>query len=276
MALGNVTSAGQETIIPRFPTLPVTVIGKVGGYYGEWNENTHNLYEEIPCLGVLAEQLMAAQNKDVRHYESNVAPEGLTANSNLLGYYPLTYRKNGAISTMEGCGVTTELFMEDVHNTALNLNVVTRISGILAKSAKGFQMVRTSFELADMTGSRAQLIQTIPAHYTRGGRCVNADNEPSSLDRETVTSYGIATAFGFQGLKENDSSTELHMAVRTWCSMDYPAGKEPPAEIINNRNDRRNVTEGHLPDHFLLKRFTASSYNSSCYRSKIISLLKKT
>lgn len=47
-------------IHPVFPDLPTHRINRFDGYYGPLNADTHNLYEEIPCLGVIAEAIRQA------------------------------------------------------------------------------------------------------------------------------------------------------------------------------------------------------------------------
>lgn len=60
--IGNITASTKQHLYPQFPPLPIAVIAGHGGYYGELvtpgDDNIHNLYEELPCLGVLSEAVV--------------------------------------------------------------------------------------------------------------------------------------------------------------------------------------------------------------------------
>jgi hypothetical protein len=58
--IGSYTDAmGKETEL-EVPALPVTVFQGHGGYHAaEVNEHTHNLFEEVPSLGIAADMVMA-------------------------------------------------------------------------------------------------------------------------------------------------------------------------------------------------------------------------
>lgn len=96
--LGNAVSKAGQHLFPSFPPLPTHVIQGSGGYYGQLIEpadgvdNTvHNLYEEIPCLGVLAEAVQQSlSNNPPGPYVSHVTYRGQQTNSNLLGFRPIT------------------------------------------------------------------------------------------------------------------------------------------------------------------------------------------
>lgn len=51
---GHILTKLESNLWPYFPSLPLDVIDDLGGYYGPINEVTHNLYEDIPRLAVLA------------------------------------------------------------------------------------------------------------------------------------------------------------------------------------------------------------------------------
>ncbi|EZA58147.1 hypothetical protein X777_01875 [Ooceraea biroi] len=59
--LGATQTTTRQHIYPQFPTIPTAF-----WMYGPLDERTHNLYEEIPCLGELSEA--------VRHAISNEPP----------------------------------------------------------------------------------------------------------------------------------------------------------------------------------------------------------
>lgn len=80
--VGNIVSTTGQHIYVSAPSLPTSILGGFGGYYGDLlppgqagADNTlHNLYEEIPCLGVLAEAIRnSVGNGAPGPYNSNVS-----------------------------------------------------------------------------------------------------------------------------------------------------------------------------------------------------------
>lgn len=55
--VGNIVTLTGQHLYPTFPTMPTNVVGGKRGYYGAINVENHNLYEEVPCFGVLAEAI---------------------------------------------------------------------------------------------------------------------------------------------------------------------------------------------------------------------------
>lgn len=53
--LSNITTGTGQHLYPTFPPLPVTLVNDQPGYFGPITEENPTLYEEIPCLGVMAE-----------------------------------------------------------------------------------------------------------------------------------------------------------------------------------------------------------------------------
>lgn len=66
--IGNVVSLTKQHLYPEFPPLPTSAIAGHGGYFGDFEVEVgqapdpllHNLYEEIPYLGVVSEAVRAA------------------------------------------------------------------------------------------------------------------------------------------------------------------------------------------------------------------------
>ncbi|KAL5237797.1 hypothetical protein ACI65C_005207 [Semiaphis heraclei] len=75
-----VISSLKQHLYPAFSPMPSYSNQKFGGYYGELqppgedvDDTIHNLYEEIPCLGVLSEAVRAAiSNANPGPYDSLV------------------------------------------------------------------------------------------------------------------------------------------------------------------------------------------------------------
>lgn len=76
--IGTTQTTTRERLFPEFPSLPIEEINGHGGYYGRISEQNHNLYEELPCLGVTSEALRASiSNAAPGPYPSALAGEGV-------------------------------------------------------------------------------------------------------------------------------------------------------------------------------------------------------
>ncbi|CAH0717700.1 unnamed protein product, partial [Brenthis ino] len=92
--IGEVKDATGKTVSLADHVLPSVVQQGFGGYHsGVIDANTHNLYEEIPCLGSCGDILMA-ETSDEAHPVPNfrVLPARIRATRSLNGYF-------GAIGT---------------------------------------------------------------------------------------------------------------------------------------------------------------------------------
>lgn len=119
---GRIQTLTREHLQPVFPSLPTERVAGFGGYYGPINVNTHNFYEEIPCLGVLAEAVrQAVSNSPPGAYLSALQAEGVIPNANLLGYKPLANRRNEAKNLAFDAGITADQFPETIRSTGFNI-----------------------------------------------------------------------------------------------------------------------------------------------------------
>lgn len=58
--IGNVVDLGGKETELNTPTLPISVAQNLGGYHAsDINVNNHNLFEEIPSLGIAIDIVMA-------------------------------------------------------------------------------------------------------------------------------------------------------------------------------------------------------------------------
>lgn len=82
--------------------MPTESLFNCGGFFGkllppgnaEANDELHNLYKEIPCLGVAAEAVQYAVNQAPSGpYDTVVTYEGRQPDAILLGFKPLGVRK---------------------------------------------------------------------------------------------------------------------------------------------------------------------------------------
>ncbi|XP_036141519.1 uncharacterized protein LOC118645133 isoform X2 [Monomorium pharaonis] len=143
--IGNTQTMTKEHLHPEFPELPTQQIAGFGGYYGRINEDTHNLYEEIPCMGVLSEAVRhSISNEPPGPYASSLAEENLTPTSNLLGFQNLGSRRNKAKNLAFHAGITNNEFPSYPPNTGINLNLLQAISAQLSHT-KTFRVQTIAF-----------------------------------------------------------------------------------------------------------------------------------
>lgn len=136
--LGNVVATTKQHLYPKFPDLPTQVINGLGGYYGNLvapapnvDNTLHNLYEELPCLGVTSEAVCnAISNAPPGPYQSNVTFEGLQPNSNLLGFRPLGSRRNEPKNLAFDNSITDVEFPAYPVNSGFNYQFITAISNV--------------------------------------------------------------------------------------------------------------------------------------------------
>lgn len=77
-----------KRLYPSDFTLPVSTSGRKMGYHAQQiTHESHHLYEEVPCLGIIGDMLMAATsvqpnpNPNIPGVPANAAPT-----TNLLGF----------------------------------------------------------------------------------------------------------------------------------------------------------------------------------------------
>ncbi|KAJ8978102.1 hypothetical protein NQ317_018968 [Molorchus minor] len=128
-AIGNIVTSTKQHLYPEFSPLPSEVIAGFGGYYGQLvppaaaapvavhgaatppppvvDNMLHNLYEEIPCLGVVAEAIQASIG-DVPpgRYQSRVVFQAHTSPT------PLGHRRNEAKNLAIENNITPQIGMK--------------------------------------------------------------------------------------------------------------------------------------------------------------------
>lgn len=126
--LGNVLTPTNQ--YPQFPPMPSAALSQHGGFCGHLippgapgaDDNIHNLYEELPCLGVTAEAIQKAVSDDPPGvYETVINYEGRQPNQNLLGFKPLGIRGETAKDLAFDAGITEDHFPCHPPQSALSL-----------------------------------------------------------------------------------------------------------------------------------------------------------
>lgn len=110
-----VDKMGKRTFLEP-PPLPVTVVQQLGGYHAaEVNVDTHNVFEEVPSLGIAGDMLMAAATAaEGPARNSHIAfPQNATFSNNLLGQFPIIGPRRLEIrQKLNGFGITGTSFEE--------------------------------------------------------------------------------------------------------------------------------------------------------------------
>lgn len=250
---GRIKTLTGEDLYPSFPPLPSHRIGDFGGYYGPLDAATHNMYEEIPCLGVVAENLRhALSDADPGPYQSVLQTEQLVPNANLLGIRIIGERFDEAKALANNVGVTSIVFPEYPENTGLNIKLIVSISRELDKTTS-FRLSHVNFDILAGNGSPAQAVIQRKAPGYQGEElekfsCLRSE----SLFNEILSPYGMAMTYLPQMIKE---ASTVETASR-WCCV-----ATPPPEWVANRNVRRNI-----PLRYLDAVFISPPQNVNVYR----------
>lgn len=272
-AVGTIqtTSTGQ-TLIPTFPELPHQILHEHGGYYGAINEENHNLYEEIPCMGVCSEAVrQSLSDAGPGRYASQLDTPDVQVNSNLLGFENLTNRRPEAKNFFLNLGITDALFAESVPGTGFNYDVVYAISQWLS-TTKTFKNQAVNFSTLGMNGSQAQTIiqRPIVTGALANTRNIMSEARETSLSKASTTTFGLGYYCSFQLYKESaiNATQNESMRARTWCCQNYDGNNAQttiPNAYIHNRNERRN-----LPIEYTSERFETISMRMGDLRKRTI------
>lgn len=261
---GSTQTMTREHLYPTFPSLPNQEIGAFGGYFGSLDPTTHNLYEEIPCLGVTGEAIRRSiSNEPPGPYVSSLTTEHLTVNQNLLGYRNLGSRRNEAKNLAFDCGITPEEFPSFPAATGLNMDLVNGISAILAQTHT-FKVTSVSFPTLAECGSVVQAVIERPTLPTIPNRLEKAGElEVTALMNEDLSTLGSGIAFCPQLWKE---AATIPTAPAWSCATPVPQA------WIDNRNLRRHT----LPTHYRATVFRSITQNGREYRNNVVRLLVTT
>lgn len=257
--VGNITVKHlNQHLYPTFPQLPTWVIAGHGGYYGELvapaidtNDSIHNLYEEIPCLGVMSEAIRAAKrNAPPGPYQSAITYQGLQPNRNLLGFKPLGSRRNEPKNLAFSNNITEVDFDSNPPNTSFNFNFLIAMSSLLS-TTKTFKITNTLISSLPITGSTSQLVISAP-EMQQGVTCLQGVQRHSSFVKDSLAVYGFSVFYNSQLIKEDypNGSTD------SWCLISPGAGIPIPDEWIENKNERRD-----LPDPFFHETYTLRNHS---------------
>lgn len=256
MQMGNVIDRmGKETFL-AIPPLPVTVNQNFGGYHSTHIDlQTHNLYEEIPSLGIAADVVMAAASQ-AEEPEINIRvglPAGTLVNQNLTGYIAdIGPRRQEIRQKLNGLGITPNTFPELVAGSRFHLIYLLQLSEML-KDIDTFRMENMTISSMTIHGGETMVIQTLPIVSedieTRWNERTVQAQSPAS---DSTAQIGASYIFGFQLHKETNAAQAagetITQRARNWsCLSADPAADAPwdmPELWNNNRNARRDLPPG--------------------------------
>lgn len=93
-AIGKVTTATGDNLVPDFPELPTQVTATYPGSLGVVSTQNHNVYEEMPVIGPTIECLrQRLHGNTARLYESAFSAGPTVATTNLQGFITVGWRR---------------------------------------------------------------------------------------------------------------------------------------------------------------------------------------
>ncbi|KAF6207353.1 hypothetical protein GE061_018594 [Apolygus lucorum] len=194
--IGEMVDAGGKTTELEIPPLPVAQAGGHGGYHAA-AEDTHNLFEEVPCLGVAADAVMALQ---VQNQQANYrigVPAGAMLTNNLAGSAPLIAPPRDEIKRrLAGQGIMANAFPEFSVNTRLNVKYMRQISDIIG-SFITFRNEKLVIDNMTNDGGDSQVIQTHPIDQDQRCDAWNEDCRRTKI-REHGSSSRHRSSGGFR------------------------------------------------------------------------------
>lgn len=161
--IGTYKDGLEKTTELNVPELPIVKAQGMGGYHAaEVNCETHNLFEEVPSLGVASDVVMAlCQNSPTPkpNYRFKI-PNSAKVNENLTGHIKnIGPIRPEIVQRLAGQGIISISFPELVKETRFNLKYVRSISDIISKFHT-FQCDKICFPRLTKYGGETQVITT--------------------------------------------------------------------------------------------------------------------
>jgi hypothetical protein len=261
---------GRETRL-EVPPLPVAVSQGFGGYHApEINVDTHNMFEEIPSLGIAGDMVMALASLEaepVPNFHIGV-PVHSEVTANLAGsFFPIGQQRPEIRQRLAGYGITTVEFSEYVSGTRFNLRYIKSLSDILGRFDT-YRAEKVTFRNLSLSGGETQTIKSRPSEVNEPEGWRTRSVQPSSL-----AIMGASYCYGFQLFKEDGPGATRAQRTANWSCISGVSETpwQMPDDWYNNRNDRRN-----LPDGIGTERFRAISIRQDLQMSNTVRRMIKT
>ncbi|KAG8290064.1 hypothetical protein J6590_093796 [Homalodisca vitripennis] len=251
LTYGNITTAIGTHLYPEFPPLPEALAPwpqfpniDVPGFYapGPVDLETHNLYEEVPPLGMALAALVQAQANNVGAWIPPCQPIGFNLTNNLLNYRPTAIYRPEALRHIINAGITNADIEANPPNTGLNIQLLQYISDQLA-SNKTFKttscIVYTMLEF----GSQAQIAEVHPSPGQPRMRTVLGDVEVRTLAAETSTTIGVAIAFAPRQFKDAPVDSDYNWS----CYLSAAVPRQAPEDGRTNENNDDLFSQSTTP-----------------------------
>lgn len=250
-AIGEVTDTRGKRLHLVDHTLPVSASGNRSGYHAATIDNaSHNMFEEVPTMGVSGDVLMAMTSEDAHPVPTiPILPEHTVATQNLVGFPGvLGVRKEEIKQILNSFGITTEAFSENIANTRFNSKLVLYVSDVLGK-ASTYRNEKVNLSNLTIDGSEVQLILSRPSTTENDQNILwrNAIIQPRTVSSDSTATVVASYYTGFQVEKEAFANSNSN-----WCCIAAAPQTQwvIPAEWIANRNARRA-----LPNNYAVQEF---------------------
>ncbi|KAG8212667.1 hypothetical protein J437_LFUL019487 [Ladona fulva] len=124
--IGEVKDKGGKTTELEIPALPIATVGGCGGYHAaSVTAQSHNLFEEVPCLGIAADvmALQTQQADTLRSLNFHIGKPANTVFTRNLCSAQMTpaFVRPDIISKLDGQGISNDSLAEFVRDTRFNL-----------------------------------------------------------------------------------------------------------------------------------------------------------
>lgn len=248
--IGNVTDIMGKEAELELPALPTFQAEGKGGYHAiAINQDSHNLFEEVPSLGVAGDIVMSlAANADPIPAFGFAVPAGSKINENLTGYKAIIPKPRAEIKQrLARQGITTTTFPEFVAGTRFNVKYMQSISDIIGQF-QTFRNEKVVFPRLTLAGGKSQIIETKPIEGNTAKRWTECEVQANSAIRDSTAQIGASYVFGFQLYKEQGEGADDTERSARWSCVERSAAAQAqwdiPAAWLANRNERRNLPPG--------------------------------
>lgn len=270
-SIGNYKDKTGKTVFLSDHVLPVSMaVNKTGYHSATINVDTHNLYEEIPSLGIVGDTLMAIAGGVVPVPVPTFGPipAARQATTSLSGYLgQCVARKEEIVVLLNSQGITGAAFFENVTNTRLNTGLLDAISAYLG-SLPTFRVEKYAVERLPLEGEASSIITTVPTaeNINPAAKWTELVITPFSANRETETVMGSSYYMGFQLHKE-----AIRGSHQNWCCLLTTQAHPVDPAWIENRNQRRVI-----PSRLDERRFSCLDDSMKNRTESIIRRMLKT